>query len=307
MDEHAPFAVNAGGGAGLSWRGASGPQFVAPTRGVRLPRSSQANPLALIRAHALTLPQDAFFCNASAALLYGLPLPRRLEFGPVAIAVPEGDAHARRTRARGRRLNITPDELTMMDGLPVTSIARTFVDLAGDLQTPDLMAAGDDALHRGLMTREEVQRVYRRRLRFKGKVRAREVAALLDSRSESPQESRVRAHCIAFGFGSPAVQFEVYDTEGLFIARIDLAFPDLLIALEYDGEHHASSERRDRDAWRRTRLRSLGWYVVELTAVDVRIPTLIQNKVRAAMGVQLSAFSGIRKGRQLHRHRGGGA
>jgi hypothetical protein len=296
MSTSEPFTVTAKGGAGLGWKAASGPRFVAPARGVRLPRHLAGDQIALLRSHALTLPADGFFCNASAALIHELPIPLRLVNGNVVTAVPERQPHSRRNHVRGRRLNIVPSELTVVDGLPVTSAARTFVDLARDMSVPDLVALGDDALRRGLMTSDEVHAVLRRRIRYTGKAGARLAISLLNPRSESPQESRVRAHCVLWGFGVPEVQFEVFDEGGRFVARLDMAFPELRLALEYDGEFHATPERRDHDASRRTRLRALGWYVVELTAADVRRPQLLQDKISTAKGVQLSALVRARKG-----------
>ena len=286
MDENKPFRITADGGAGMSWRVASGSRFVAPTIGVRVHRDRAEDLLAHFEAHALVLPSHGFFSNASAAVIWEMPVPYRLANGPVVAAVPEAAVHVRRIRTRGRRLDVVPDELAVRHGLPVTSAARTFVDLARDLAMPDLVAVGDDVLRRGLADPEEISSVIRRRLRYAGKVRARDCLPLLNPLAESPQESRARAHCTLAGLGTPAAQFEVFDEEGRFVARLDLAYEKDLIALEYDGEFHASQERRDRDAARRTRLRSLGWFIVELTSVDLRHPTLMLDKVTSAMRVQ---------------------
>ena len=286
MDPVEPFRVTARGGAGFSWTVVSGPRFVAPTIGVRLRRDRADDPMARLKSHALVLPPNGFFSNASAAMIWGMPIPIRLMNGPVIAAVPEESAHVRRIRTRGRRLNVVPSEVGVVRGLPVTSAARTFVDLARDLATPDLVAVGDDVLRRGLADGDDITRVIRRRLRFTGKVRARDCLPLLTSLAESPQESRVRAHCILAGLGVPIAQYEVFDDDGGFVARLDLAYEDAMVAIEYDGAHHAYQERRDRDAARRTRLRSLGWFLVELTAVDLRFPSLMLNKITTAMRVQ---------------------
>jgi hypothetical protein len=296
MDHPAPFTVSACGGGGLSWKAASSRRFISPTRGTRLARVYADDHKSILAAHALTLSVDGFLCNASAGILWDFPLPYRLINGPVVSAVPEMRAHARRRQAKGRRLNIVLEELTTLDSLPVTTPARTFVDLARDLSVPDLVAVGDDAIARALMSPEEVDEVIRRRIRFVGKRRAQAALPILDSRSESPQESRTRAHCVLAGFGTPCLQWEVYDEFGVFVARVDLAYPAVRVAIEYDGEYHASQERRDRDAARRTRLRSLGWYIVELTAHDLRHPQLLLTKVSTAMGVQLSTLQKLEKG-----------
>ena len=68
----------------------------------------------------------------------------------------------------------------------------------------------------------------------RGAVRMRQAVALSDGRAESPPESRLRVLLALAGI--PAVpQHTVRDGSGQFVARVDLAYPDRRIAIEYDG------------------------------------------------------------------------
>ncbi|MDQ5972971.1 MAG: hypothetical protein QG661_180 [Actinomycetota bacterium] len=286
MDEEAarvPFRVDAQGGAGLTRSRARHPSFTMPSRGLRIPGDLPQTMGVRMQAVAL-LPRDgAVFCGASAATLLGLPIPIRLEDGPVWLMVPEGAPRARREGVRARQADIVPEERVEVEGLPCTSPARTFVDLAAHLSIADLAAVGDAAMRLWAVTPGELQRVIRRRLRYTGKVKARYVAPLLDAGAESPQESRLRMIMLGDGLPAPSVNLVIRDDAGQFLARCDLGYEEWRIAIEYDGEVHGLEEQRRYDATRRTLLRSHDWYVVEVIADDLRMPQRAIAKVRAAL------------------------
>src|SRR5690606_13494348 len=70
----------------------------------------------------------------------------------------------------------------------------------------------------------------------------------------------------------PSVNEEIFDDDGKFVARVDLRDPTRLLVAEYDGAHHASAARRQRDAARRQALEELGYTMVTITAADVATP-----------------------------------
>jgi very-short-patch-repair endonuclease len=79
-------------------------------------------------------------------------------------------------------------------------------------------------------------------------------------------ESRVRLGLTDAGLPRPKAQWAVRDAAGGFVARLDLAYPEHTIAIEYDGAWHWKQRRQDdrrRDAARR-----LGWHVVVVSADD---------------------------------------
>jgi very-short-patch-repair endonuclease len=59
--------------------------------------------------------------------------------------------------------------------------------------------------------------------------------------------------------------------QGVFVARVDAAYPELRIAIEYDSyEHHTGKLALVRDTDRRNRLLRIGWPTVTFTAADIR-------------------------------------
>lgn len=96
----------------------------------------------------------------------------------------------------------------------------------------------------------------------RGSARLDRVVALADPRAESPPETRLRLLLVLSGLPVPQVQFPLYDARGRPWARFDLAYPDALLAIEYDGAHHDDPLDRVRD----TRTAALGWQTLRITA-----------------------------------------
>ncbi|MDG4789928.1 DUF559 domain-containing protein [Micromonospora sp. WMMD1102] len=71
------------------------------------------------------------------------------------------------------------------------------------------------------------------------------------------------------GLPPPTAQHEVYDSRGRFVGRVDLAYPGLRIALEYEGHHHRERAHFRQDVSRYNELRAAGWTVLRFTADDV--------------------------------------
>lgn len=256
--------------------------FWAPTRGVRLPDGRDDVRARCAAAMRAVGPHIAFSGMTSVELWDGVESdPAMCEF-----TIPEDAHHVRRPGCRCRRRLLVAQDLATRHGFTVTSPSRTLVDLAARLSLPRLVAVGDDFLSRGLISEKSLDEVLRRSVGQRGVRRARQAFSILDARAESPRESMVRTLLIEGGYRCPVPQFEVCDSSGRFIARVDLAYVDVKIAIEYDGEHHLSRERQAKDAWRRGDLGAEGWLVVTVVAEDVHRPHLLYAKVNRALSAR---------------------
>lgn len=278
-----PFVVTSSGFGPLTREACRTQGFSQPSRGLRIPDTCPDTLLTRCRAIDLVSRADAVLWGPTAAELLGLPIPYRLQDAPIHVLVPEGLPRPRRNGVVARQADIVADEVLTLAGLQVTSPARTFTDLAQHLSLPDLVAMGDAAMRHHGSSAPELQRVLDRRLRYPGKVRARQAIPLLDPRSESPQESRLRVHIVQDGLPTPEPNLVITDSLGQFLARGDLGYRRWRIVIEYDGAFHDLPERRRADATRRTLLREHGWYVVEVIAEDLRYPQRAIGKVRRAL------------------------
>lgn len=257
--------------------------FWRPTRGVRLP-DERRDLLARCDATVSAVGSAVAFSGLTAVEMWdGV----ESDDAGIEFTLPEDAHHVRRPGYRCRRRSLLPQDLAIRHGFTVTTPARTLVDLAERLTLPRLVAVGDDFLARGLIGDMALDEVLRRCVGQRGVRRARQAISILDARAESPRESMVRALLIEGGYPCPVPQVEVLDPMGRFIARVDLAYLDLKIALEYDGEHHLSRDRQAKDAWRRGDLAAEGWLIVTVVAEDVRRPHLLYAKVNRALSARL--------------------
>jgi hypothetical protein len=185
----------------------------------------------------------------------------------------------RRARHDGLKVHeslaLDPIDVTSVDGIPVTTIARTLFDLSGVRRDRTIDLAVDNALRRRLTTLAELHATLER-LGRRGRAGTRRfrdvlVARGADDVTESDAERRLLQVLDRQGLPKPVVQYEIRDGDGRFIARVDLAYPDLKIAIEYDSyEHHMGTDAHDRDAARRNAILGVGWYPVTATAADLR-------------------------------------
>ncbi|MDX1889992.1 DUF559 domain-containing protein [Mycolicibacterium sp. 050158] len=194
--------------------------------------------------------------------------------------------HPNRHRPAGLQTwadRIDDDEVVVLDGMRVTSAARTALDLACR-QRPDRAVAAIDALARA--TRLKVADVELLVHRYRGRNgirRARTTLELVDAGAESPRETWLRLPIVRSGLPRPRTQIPVLDEYRQLVARVDMGWEDWKIAIEYDGEHHWTDRRQmARDIRRTEQLGELGWIVIRVTAEDT--PGTILHRVGKAIG-----------------------
>lgn len=261
-------------------------ELVRISRGLWRPKSTVDGVAARAAALLSVLPDGTIIAGDTAARLHGLWLPDRpcprIDFILRAgVKVPEKYPGSRRREVRGRRRAVGRDERCTVEGLPLTTIARTWVDLAESLSMPDLIAAGDSALRRGCTVAELTEAV-RAASHRRGVVRARAALPLLDQRSESRPESHLRYALVASGLPAPQVNVPIYSSVGEWLAQPDLSYKDVRLALEYNGNDHADVARMRRDITRELDVAKRGgWRTLTFGPVQVfRRPDQIGSLVR---------------------------
>jgi very-short-patch-repair endonuclease len=158
-----------------------------------------------------------------------------------------------------------------VDGLRVTPVPRTVVDLARDLDRGALLKVVSDCVRRKVTTLERILAMAEGMGGKAGIALLRAVCAEVDPDLESTLEEEALPHMRAAGLEGLARQFEVFDEQRRFVARLDFADEQLRLAVEIDGwGYHSSPEARSRDSRRDRRLVALGWTVLRFTTEDVR-------------------------------------
>ncbi|WP_375481192.1 hypothetical protein [uncultured Jatrophihabitans sp.] len=230
---------------------------------MRVSADEATSQLAVCAAVIKTSAPDSVVAGMTAARLHGLWLPPGTD-QDLHIATAEPGAvgrvmtRTRRPEIRPHRFQLDPDDVTALQGVPVTSPARTWLDLAPQLCLPDLVAAGDSTLRSGV-SREQLGDVVARAGRRRGIRLARVALALLDERSRSRPESHLRVAISGPGLPRFDVNVPVHRDEGGWLTEPDLSLAEAKIAIEYQGEDHATVQRMRKDLTRFTDLRLEGW------------------------------------------------
>ena len=185
---------------------------------------------------------------------------------------------------------LTDGDITAIDGVPVTSLARTVLDLCRTLPIEQAVAAGDRALAFGLV-RALLEERLAQMTRWPGTRQARRAVALFDPRSESAGESVSRVRLHEDGLPMPDPQQDIFDEDGQFVARVDFCWKKQRTIGEFDGkikygrvlkpgqpiEDVLFEEKRREDA-----LRDLGWQIVRWLWRDLYRRGVIRDRVLRA-------------------------
>ena len=197
-----------------------------------------------------------------------------------------------------RRIHLLSGDADCVDGIPVTSIERTVVDLAAVVSRATLSRALDAALLRPGVTLGSISARLQRGAR-QGRNGTTALRALLVERAgeKSPVESPLERDLLTVlrggGIPDPEAQ-HVVEKDGHVIARLDFAYPDLKIGIELDGyAFHSSRESFERDRYRLTELTNEGWHMLVFTRSHLRKhPSYVRSAVIKARRARTSAFSG---------------
>lgn len=166
---------------------------------------------------------------------------------------------------------------------------HTAWDIARALAATDAIGWIDALARRRRLSVAEMRREATRHLGEMGSRRATSTLARADPRAESPPESRLRLAFHEAGFAVPVPQFTVI-VGGCFIARVDLAWPQWRVAVEYDGQWHADRQQLHRDRSRLRELNAAGWYVYPVTREDTYDMPRLVAQIAALLDRRRRAF-----------------
>lgn len=235
-------------------------------------------------ALATVVHPGAVLCRRTAALLLGVDLSVPGESAlPVEVLVPTGVTPPRLAGCRAYQSSVPDADVVELAGVRVTSGTRTALDLARFRPRVEAVVAVDLLAAAGRCTLQDLAAAVTRLAGRRGVRQLGEVLRLADPRSESPMETRLRLILIDGGLPTPQVQYEVYDGDGRLVARLDLAYPQRRLGIEYDGWLYRQDLDRFRyDRRRQNRLFDLGgWRLRRYVDADVlRTPAVIVRQIR---------------------------
>jgi hypothetical protein len=271
------FAVRDGLASGVSASRLRGRDLDAPYWGVRTTAGIASDEAGKATAFFSRAADLIVVSHVSAAKLWGMPLPARFEFDErLHVSVPP-DVRAPKGRGiAGHHVTLHPMDVVPLSEVRVTSQARTLCDLSGLLPEEDLLAITDYLLwwrrdDADRLSRVEISTTIDRHPTKRGMARLRAVAPIANDRADSAPESIIRYRILAAGLPVPAVNPELFDARGSFLAMPDLAYPKFRIALDYEGDHHRTeSVQWEKDIHRVPRLQDAGWHHTRISKSDLR-------------------------------------
>lgn len=218
-----------------------------------------------LRTHAViaAMATPGVVSGVSAAVLHGLSLWQpALELvdvtHPGVSSRIEGGVHHRNAELPG-------EDIVTLDGLPVTSLARTAIDVSRRTDFEAGLVVCDSALSTGAISSAQLRDVFDRCARWPGAMGLARILEFADGRACSVGESRLRAYCARHGLGSPVPQVFIYDEDGQLLGVVDLLFIEQQTIGEFDGRAKYGIDGKDprdqviREKLREDAMRRLGY------------------------------------------------
>jgi DNA-binding MarR family transcriptional regulator len=242
----------------------------------------------LVRAKAVlrALAEPAALAHVSAAVAHGLPV-WNADLSVVHVVRP-----ARRHGARieagvaHHSAQLPAEHLSSVDGVPVTSLARTVLDHSRSACFEPAVVTADAALHGGAVTPEMLREVLFWMRDWPGARAAGRAIAFADPRAETVGESRGRVFCHLQGLPTPELQVEIVDEFGVLLARVDFLFDEQRTVAEFDGRVKYRGDATDMPAgdvvWlekvREDAVRAQGYEVVRFYWADFDRPRQLMRR-----------------------------
>lgn len=272
-----PFAGSEAVARGALLKSALRTQYTKLLRDVYVNRGTELTPQLRAQAGWLWSRRRGIIAGLSASAIHGAKW--------VDVAVPVEIIHTNRNPLPGLRVRsgrIEEDEVTVVGGIPVTTPARTVLDLGCWYPTGQAVAAIDALVRATDLKAADVELLLQRYPGRRGIRQARTALGLVDAGAQSPKETWLRLLLMHAGLPRPQTQIVIDDEFGDAIAYLDMGWEEVKVAVEYDGDQHRSDRRQySWDVRRLEMLERRGWIVIRVVAGDQ--PADIIRRVRAAL------------------------
>jgi len=273
-----PFTVHEARAANLSRARLRASDLVPASRLIYLPSGRDFEIRGLARALSAATP-GGWISHVTAAMIYGLWLPAWLRRTRLLhLSKPRALPPVRRGGVVGHTVLAFPEEVTVLDGIRISTPARTWLDLARILPLEDLVAVGDQLVRHPRAqlefrtepwaTTEDLRRMLKRHPKLQGIVKARQALELIRAGADSAPETFLRLALTAAGLPEPELQLRLVP-EDPFSPAADMGYREQRVAIQYDGAHHLTREQQSRDNRRDEVFNAAGWRYFKFNADDL--------------------------------------
>jgi len=192
---------------------------------------------------------------------------------------------------RQHRGRLLPRDTVERHGLAVMSPTRAVLELSTMVDVEHTLVVMDDFLHRKLTDKPLLEARNKLMLHWPDTLHTDLAIRLADGRSESPGETRTRNLCRSQRLPAPVPQYKIRGRAGNVVARVDLAWPELGVFLEFDGKEKYLRFRKKgesvADAVLREKRREemiceiTGWRCIRIVWADLYRPAATAARIRA--------------------------
>lgn len=261
-----PFTRAEARAAGISDRQLRGPDFQQLLGGIYL--SSRIQDLSRPRAQAALMvhPADAVATHFTSARVLGAPVPDHpLEH----VTVSRAEDRRQRHGIRCHVMALAASDIRTVAQLRISTPHRLFVEMTPWLSLVDLVVLGDWLVRREHVTTASLLDYCNRSTAQHARA-ASAAAAYVRERVDSPMETRLRMLIVLAGLPEPSVNLKLVLREGTAQVRIDLSYPSVKLAVEYDGRHHVEVvDQWEGDLERREDLDDGNWRIIVVTSKGI--------------------------------------
>ncbi|WP_156391249.1 MULTISPECIES: type IV toxin-antitoxin system AbiEi family antitoxin domain-containing protein [unclassified Nocardioides] len=245
------------------------------------------------RAAVKQAKTDVVLSHVSGLPEYDAPI-WRIDLDEVHLTRLDGKVGRREAGVRQHRGRVLPGDIVTRNGVRVMSGTRTALETTTLVGVEPALCVVNHLLHHGHTTLEQLAERYRSMDHWPNTLSTDIVLRLADPRIETVGESRCFYLFSRHGIPAPVPQYEVHDEDGELIGRVDFAWPDLGVFLEFDGkvkyekpfkpgqtpsEVVIAEKRREDRIRRRT-----GWRCIRLTWDDLEHPERTVAMLRREVG-----------------------
>ena len=228
--------------------------------------------------------RDAVASHHSAAVLHRLDLLKSRPDETVTLTLPTPRRWNRPAAASTvfHCADVPREHVTRLYNLPVTTAARTVVDLARTLPFVDAVVVADSALREEKAAKPELRQVLDSCTHWPGVTQARRVVAFADERAGSVLESAARVVFDEYGLDPPELQVTIHLPANAFL--VDFFWREHRVIAEADGLAKYTADKDLIAQFQRDRLlRDAGYKVVHFTWRElVKTPELVVTRIRRA-------------------------
>lgn len=245
-------------------------------RGLWLPENVEPTRASLARAIAAET-EGGWVSHSTAAELMRIRVP--VDDDRVHVSRPRGKRAPQRDGVCGHQRNVEPDEIMQLRGTPVSAPPRIWLEMGQYLDERELVILGDQLVRvprasfegrsHPWTTSERLAELLDRHARTRGAEALRRALPRIRVGSDSVAETLCRLALADAGLPAPELQFRLRPGD-VYSPTADLAFPEFMLVLQYEGEHHFTPEQQARDQRRDAEFEAAGWTTFKVNKHDLR-------------------------------------